>query len=457
MRAYLYARISKDATGEGLGVERQEQDCRELATSLGWEILETFVDNDVSASSGRARPAYGKMLAGIERGEADAIIAWHADRLYRRPQDLEKLIEVCERYRIAIRTVRAGEIDLSTPTGRMVARILGSVARQEVEAKSDRWERSRRQRRENGTPPPSRARLFGYARDGMTVVEEEAETARWMAAQVLAGVPVARICRQLHERGVVTTLGNPWRPNTLRNYLGNPRLAGLTRWQGEIVGEGTFPAILKRGTWERVQALLVARKRTTPTARVSLLNGLVFCGVCDARLHTGNRGDGMRIYRCTRAAPPYTGCGKVSVLAEPVEDRIEGACERILADPATRRALASRQADGDTSALVASIDADRVRLRELEAALVEGGAAVGALTRAISEVQERIEATRGRLAEESADQIDWEATAETWPVALEQRRKIVERLVERVTIMPSRGGNRFDLDRVKIKETVARG
>ncbi len=36
--AAIYCRISKDRTGAGLGVERQEEDCGALAASLGLDV-----------------------------------------------------------------------------------------------------------------------------------------------------------------------------------------------------------------------------------------------------------------------------------------------------------------------------------------------------------------------------------------------------------------------------------
>jgi site-specific DNA recombinase len=65
----LYCRISRDREGAGLGVERQEADCRALADRLGWEVAGICVDNDVSAYSGAPRPQYRAMLDAVRAGE----------------------------------------------------------------------------------------------------------------------------------------------------------------------------------------------------------------------------------------------------------------------------------------------------------------------------------------------------------------------------------------------------
>ena len=58
----VYARISSD-DGQALGVSRQLEDCRKLAASLGWVVGEEYVDNDISAYSGKHRPEYQRMLS----------------------------------------------------------------------------------------------------------------------------------------------------------------------------------------------------------------------------------------------------------------------------------------------------------------------------------------------------------------------------------------------------------
>lgn len=86
----IYTRISNDKEGAGLGVQRQEEDCRELAESLGWKLAEVYTDNDISAYQRRkARTGYNRMLRGLETGKLSAIIAWHTDRLHRRTAELE--------------------------------------------------------------------------------------------------------------------------------------------------------------------------------------------------------------------------------------------------------------------------------------------------------------------------------------------------------------------------------
>ena len=86
VRAAIYARISSDRDGDHLGVTRQIEDCERLIAGRGWEVAERYVDDDVSAYSGKTRPAYKRMLADLRGGFLDAVVVYDADRLHRQPR-----------------------------------------------------------------------------------------------------------------------------------------------------------------------------------------------------------------------------------------------------------------------------------------------------------------------------------------------------------------------------------
>ncbi len=112
-------------------MSRQEADCRAWCGTRGWPAAEVFVDNDVSAYSGKKRPAFERMVEGIKAGLFDAIVVWHPDRLTRSTKELESIIDLVEATGVAVGTVTAGDYDLATPEGRIVARIVGAMARKE--------------------------------------------------------------------------------------------------------------------------------------------------------------------------------------------------------------------------------------------------------------------------------------------------------------------------------------
>lgn len=334
--AAIYARISRDREGAGLGVDRQEADCRALAERLGWDVAAVFVDNDISAYDRRkVRPEYRAMLDAIRAGEVRAVIAWHPDRLHRRAVELEEFITLAEAHDLQIQTVQAGAYDLSTAAGRMVARMLGAAAQHEVDHGRERVRRAKLEAAKagkyRGGPRP-----FGYEKDGVTIRESEAQIVRDATKAVLAGRTLASIARELREQGATGTNGKPVTYNNLRDMLIRPRNAGIlakglpnrnastnnsTRTYEEI-GPASWPAIVPEEEWRALVALLTDAKRLTApiTERRWIGSGIYRCGVpvvgedgemhpCGGVLRVAPHGGTARrpferryLYRCTDRA-----------------------------------------------------------------------------------------------------------------------------------------------------------
>src|SRR5680860_22077 len=226
MRASIYCRISRDREGAGLGVATQEHDCRELAESLGASIVSVHTDNDLSAYSGKPRPGYRHLLAEIAEGRTDCILTWHTDRLHRSPAELEDYITLCETAGVRTITVKAGDLDLASPSGLVMARTLGAFARYEVDHARERMQRAKQRSAEAGKWKGGR-RPFGYQPDGITLREEEATLISLAADRVLAGESLRAVARAWNTAGSTTLTGNPWDASGVRRTLLRPRNAGL--------------------------------------------------------------------------------------------------------------------------------------------------------------------------------------------------------------------------------------
>jgi DNA invertase Pin-like site-specific DNA recombinase len=306
----VYLRISEDRTGEQLGVVRQRQDCEELCRSKGWTPVE-YVDNDTSASNGKRRKDYERMLTDIRDGTIGAVVAWDLDRLHRRPIELESFMALADEKHLALATV-SGDVDLSTAQGRLVARLKGSVAAHEGEHRKARQLRAARQRADQGVPNWSKA--FGYLGDTRQLDPRTAPLVKQAYADVLAGASLAGICRQWNADGVRTVTGRAWSVEVLTKFMRKPRNAGLRAYKGEIVGTGTWPALVDESMWRAAQAVLDAPGRSPgrKAVRRHLLTGVALCGKCGHTLAGSYRADGRIVYVCKA-------CHGVSILADNVE------------------------------------------------------------------------------------------------------------------------------------------
>ena len=461
MGAALYVRISSDPSGLRAGVDRQERDCRELAARRGWTVAGVYCDNDVSADSSRPRPAYRQLLADIEAGLVDAVVVWALDRLHRRPAELERFFEVCDRAGVTRLASVSGDVDLGTDDGRFHARILGAVAKKENDDRRRRIQRAALQAAEQGRSTGGGTRPFGYSDDRLHQVDAEAELIREAVGRVLAGESLRRIAADWNARQVRTVTGSQWRTQVLRRMLLSARIAGLREHHGKVTAEAVWPAIIDLGTHEWLRAVLTdpdRQKFNGVAARRYLLTGFLYCGrpECGKQLVARPRSDGRRCYVCA-SGPNFGGCGKIRRLAEPVEDLIREEVITALAGPGLDAAL--QAATGEDQAereLLAALRVDQERLDELVDAFADGTLSRADLARAKSRVEARMEATRRRLARrttstllaglprgEEALRAEWKA--HEGPDGLAWRRAVIGTVIERIVLKPCvRGRNRFD-------------
>ena len=286
----IYARISQDRAGEGLGVKRQLADCRAEAERRGWPVVEEYVDDDVSAYSGKARPNYRRMLEAIREGQADAVVVWHLDRLHRRPIELEEFVQTCTRAGLTDVVTLHGDVNLANGDGLLMARLMAAVAANESDAKSRRSRRKMLELAQNGQPHGGGFRPFGFNDDRRTLNEAEADVIHALATRLLAGESLASLTRWVHDSEVTTVTGKQWRTPTLRNLLASPRIAGLREHQGQVVGPAVWPPIITAQQHAQILALFSdPKRRIVRSPRRYLLSGIVRCGKCGGKMVTGSR------------------------------------------------------------------------------------------------------------------------------------------------------------------------
>lgn len=349
VRAAIYLRISLDPEMDGLAIDRQREDCETLAKYKKWEVVETYVDQSISASDATVkRPAYDRMVQDYEAGLLDAIICYDLDRLTRQPMQMEEWIKRSENKGLLLATAN-GEADLSTDYGTLMARVKAAVARQEIERKGARQSSAQLQRAKQGRAPKG-TRPVGYRTNG-DVIDDEATAVKAIYEAFLRGDSLASIARALsgqdgedvakdvpavpshmrtlvierNARRIETGLNpkpvppeRPWNTSTVLSILRNPRYAGYsvyskkkTRRQeasesrrkelknnilrdedGEPI-KGQWDPIIEEDTWWNVQNTLDdpnrVTNRTGSTVRKYIGAGLYRCDVCDQPVITRNR------------------------------------------------------------------------------------------------------------------------------------------------------------------------
>jgi len=351
-KAVVYARIS-DARGEDTtGVDRQIEDCAKLCEQRGYELVATYVDNSISAYAQKPRPQFERLMAAAEAKQFDVVIVWAADRLYRRLNDLERIVDGLSGIEVA--TVTSGRVDLATADGRMTARILGSVAQHESEKKGERISRAYEQRARQGKFVGGPRRI-GYTDDATELVPEEADAIRDGYQAILDGKSLRSIIRDWNARGLRTSYGNPYEAYPIRKVFLRPMNAGHASYKGELLENASpYPKIVDHDTWLAVKVILEDPARQPHDGRParSLLSGISRCGVCGGKVLASQK-SARGVYRCNvkhcvsrtrRLLDPYVTQAALTYLGahrERLASAIGGRTE-VFADSSTEIAEASR-------------------------------------------------------------------------------------------------------------------
>jgi site-specific DNA recombinase len=465
VRALIYVRQSLAA--DELAVDRQRLACEQVCKDRSWTVVDVVAENDTSATRG-PRPKYAEVLRRMERREFDILMVWHVDRLVRRLDDLEHLITVSERAGVKVATA-SGDLDLSTDAGRLVGRILASVARAEVERKGTRQRAADLQRARSGLPHPGGSRAFGYERDGMTIRPAEADVIRKGYEMLVGGGSFRGVAKMWTDSGQLSGKKRwskhgmrpvtGWSPDTVADMLRNPRYAGIRVYKHPDGRVEEFPAawppIVPEETYRAALSILNDPDRKKgPRIGQTLLTGLALCGVCNVPVHSGGGhtvrgGQASRGYRCAATS------GHVGRRAEPVEDLVEKAVIARLSAPDAQELLIDRERP-DVPALLA--ERQSIRERKLQLARdfaadfdpAQMRAANEVLAKKLTRVEEAI-ADAGRLSAlrplvEAEDKLTyWRESMD-----LDSKRAAVEELMT-VRLLPvGRGRRTFNPESVEV-------
>lgn len=459
----IYVRQSQDKTGNEAAVERQESSCRKLSEAKGWEDLNLYRDNDKSATSGKERPEFERLLRDIDAGRISAVVVWHLDRLTRTIRDLTRVIEAGKSQRVNIASVHGVSLDLGDPTGVAVATILTAIAAMEVQHKGNRQREANRQRATTGKAFWTR-RPFGYDRgpEGVFIVEPEAELIRSAAEAVLAGSTLAAIVRRWNAAGFrttdvrkdadgkVTKAGGLWGVTQVRRLLINPRYAGKRLYNGEeMEAGGLWEPVLSEETQRALEERLTdPRRKTAPDDLNSkyLLSGICICGKCGSKMFASpmkSNGKAWMVYRCFGS---YCTTRRLDL----VDDVVQLRAIELLSRPDAAALFANT---GDATALRHQATDLRERRDALAAMLADGlmsasavrlqAGKIGTQLRAVEDALGAIDSLTPAAAVIGADDVDdaWDS------LPLGSKRQIIRALMD-VTVLPAGKGVRFRPDQI---------
>lgn len=206
-RAIGYVRVSTgEQANSGAGIADQKATIEAACAMKGWTLVRFEEDGGVSGGKAMAgRPAFARALDAVKAGEADVLCAAKLDRFSRSVPDFGLLIEQAKRQGWALAALDI-DIDMSTPTGELMATVVSAMAQYERRLIGERTRAALAQKRLEGV-------RLGRPRE----VSDEIVAA--IVGMRERGASTPAIAATLNERGIPTARGNAWFPSTVQRVL----------------------------------------------------------------------------------------------------------------------------------------------------------------------------------------------------------------------------------------------
>jgi len=193
MRVGLYCRVS---TLNGQHPEMQLAELREHASRRGWEIAGEYLDEGVSGAK-ESRPELDRLMGDSRRRQFDLVLVWKIDRFGRSLKHLVNALADLDAYGVAFASLK-DNLDLSTPSGRLMFQIIGAMAEFERALIQERvkagLDNARRNGKKLGRPP----RVLDL--DGIARMKAEGRSLRSIAERLGVGYGTVRMRLAAGER-----------------------------------------------------------------------------------------------------------------------------------------------------------------------------------------------------------------------------------------------------------------
>lgn len=247
LRVAAYCRVSTDSDAQLESLDAQKSHYEQyISMHPEWELVGIYFDEGVSGTKKEKRLELLRLIADCEAGKIDFVVTKSISRLARNTTDSLEMVRRLKSLDIPVYFEKEN-INTSNMEGELLLTIMSSMAEGESISISENNKWSVVRRFQNGTykltNPP-----YGYDWDGKNLVinEEQAKHVRWIFAQVLAGVPLTRIAREMNDKGLRTVRGNAWQPGTLRDMIANERYVGDVLFQKKYT-DSRFTRHVNRG------------------------------------------------------------------------------------------------------------------------------------------------------------------------------------------------------------------
>jgi site-specific DNA recombinase len=304
IKYFLYIRRSMDdESRQVLSLPAQTNSLNKVAKDNGLHLFETLEESRTAKKPGRTE--FNQMLDRIEAGEANGILCWDIDRLYRNPIDEGRVRWLLQNG--VIQSIRTPGRDYTPRDAGLLMAVEGGRAVEHILSMSRNLKRTYDEKLKRGQWPKGKA-VVGYVFDhrvkNIAPHPEKAKIVRNLFEEFSKGrLGFASGAQWLLVRGVGARSGKPYSKSQMQKLLSNRLYMGLMEWNGETY-EGKFTPIIPADLFEKVQKVMKVKSKPR---KVRNGHNFPFCGVfrctCGSMITAQwakGHGGTYRYYRCSR-------------------------------------------------------------------------------------------------------------------------------------------------------------
>ncbi len=340
---FIYARKSSESEDRQVeSISSQIDVLTKLAEERNLEVVDILTESKSAKAPGR--PVFNKMLEKIGKGEADGIICWKTDRLFRNPVDFGTISWMLQQS--IIKHIQCSDRSYYPEDNVLLMSVEQGMANQFIRDLSKNTQRGLKAKAERGwypaQPPLGYLHNPNKRKGEKEMMKDPArfEMTRKIFDWMLSGnyLPSQVVEKAAKELRLTNRFNRSVGRATIYQILRNPFYYGYYEYpkgSGNWI-KGNHEPMITKIEYDRIQKLLAKNENPKPESKIFAFTGLIRCGECGAMITAEDKVKNQKngnihnytYYRCTKRTKHV--CSQKTVELKKLEEQIQEILQSIV-------------------------------------------------------------------------------------------------------------------------------